>query len=116
MVGGPGDGGGHALAAVGGGVDVARAGGSPLPRVKALVDVLAWEGVESGVRLAGGVPRVGSLPGGALCVTLGSGSECPLRLEGSPACPASPCQGTGSKAWVWEQVTEVLCLEIFPFP
>lgn len=40
MVGGPGDGGGHALAAVGGGVDVAGAGGSSLPRVKALVDVL----------------------------------------------------------------------------
>lgn len=56
MVGGPWDGGGHALAAVGGGVDVARAGGSPLPRVKALVDVLEMgKGVEKGGVRAGGM-------------------------------------------------------------
>lgn len=55
MVGGPRDGGGHALAAVGGGVDVARAGRSPLPRVKALVDVLEMgKGAERGAVRAGG--------------------------------------------------------------
>lgn len=59
MVGGSRDGGGHALAAVGGGVDVAGAGGSPLPCVKALVDVLGTgKGVEKSRVRAGGMRQV----------------------------------------------------------
>lgn len=63
------------------------------------------EGV--GLELAGGVLCLGQ-PG--RCWGCDTGL-CPLRLEGSPACPASPLP----KPRVWEQA-EVLCLEIVPSP
>lgn len=98
MVWGPRDGGGHALAAVGGRVDVARAGGSPLPCVKALIDVLGTgKRVErAGLELAGWGTRQVLCQGGlAHCSPQGSKDRTllgpgPLISNWAGGCSAEP--------------------------